>query len=129
VERTVTILDVKDVSYMKMFTGQVKHFLQLTIGITSNNYPETLGEMYIINSGMLFSMVWAFVKHLIDPVTASKIKIISGSGKTDLLKIIDKENLPKFLGGEFSDEIKQNPGVWQPELANSITEKRITHSD
>lgn len=72
--------------------------------------------MYIINSGMLFSIVWSFVKHIIDPVTASKIKIISGSGKSELLKIVDKENLPKFLGGEASDDIKGNPGVWQPEL-------------
>lgn len=69
VDKTVTILDLKDVSVWKLLTGQVKHFINLSIGITQDNYPETLGKMFIINSGMLFSGVWALFKHTMDPIT------------------------------------------------------------
>lgn len=100
VDRTVTILDLKGVSLLKLVAGKVKHFLDLTAGITQKNYPETLGQMYIINAGYFFSTFWAVFKGILDPVTVKKIHIISGDGKSELLKIIDSKNLPQFLGGE-----------------------------
>ena len=78
----------------------------MSIGITQDNYPETLGKMFIINSGMLFSGVWTIFKHTMDTVTQKKIHIISGSGKKELLEIIEAKNLPKFLGGEASDDLQ-----------------------
>ncbi len=55
---------------------------------------------------MFFSGVWAIFKHTMDTVTQKKIHIISGSGKKELLEIIDAKNLPKFLGGEASDDLQ-----------------------
>lgn len=68
---------------------------------------------------MFFSGVWAIFKHLLDPITQKKIQIISGNGKKELLKIIDSKNLPQFLGGEATNNIQSNPGIWQEELINS----------
>ena len=64
---------------------------------------------------MFFSAIWAVVKRWLDPVTAKKIHQISGSGKKELLKIIEARNLPRFLGGEATDDLKTNPGVWSEE--------------
>lgn len=114
---------------MKILTGDVKHFLFLTIGITQKNYPETLGQMFIINAGYFFSAVWAIFKPFLDPVTVSKIQIFSGSAKKELLDLIDAKNLPQFLGGEASDDLKQNFGVWSEEWKRSLTNKTIKHSD
>ena len=72
-----------------------------------------MGKMYIINAGYLFSGIWAVVKHWIDPVSRQKISIISGSGKKELLEIIDAENLPVELGGTCEADIRENPGPWE----------------
>lgn len=114
---------------MKILTGDVKKFLNLTIGITQQNYPETLGQMFIINAGILFSATWVIIKPLLDPVTVSKIHIFSGSGKKELLELIGAQNLPQFLGGEASDEIRSNPGVWSEEWQRSLESKTIKHAN
>ena len=85
----------------------------MTINISQDNYPETLGKMYIINAGMLFSAVWTIVKPFLDPVTQSKIVIISGSGKKELKKEIDEYYLPEFLGGKFNNNINENHGCYK----------------
>lgn len=100
IDTTVTILDLKGVSLFSLLGGKVKHFLNLTAGITSKNYPETLGQMYILNAGYVFSTFWNVFKHTLDPVTIKKIHILSGDGKKELGQIIDIQKLPSFLGGE-----------------------------
>ena len=48
---------------------------------------------------MLFSVIWAVVKPWLDKKTRSKITIVGSSYKKMLLKDVDAENLPPFLGG------------------------------
>ena len=43
IDRTVTIIDLKDVSLFKMFTGKTKEFVNLGANITQDNYPELMG--------------------------------------------------------------------------------------
>ena len=72
-----------------------------------------MGKFYIINSGYMFSGVWAVVKHWLDAKTRKKIVIISGSGKKELLSVIDAENLPVDLGGTYEGDYRDNPGCWK----------------
>ena len=58
--------------------------------------------MYIVNSPMLFSAVWAMVKVWLDPKTREKIHIIGSNYKKQLFAEVDEENLPEFLGGKCS---------------------------
>lgn len=129
VDRTVTILDLDEVSVMSVLTGKVKAFLQLTIGITQDNYPETLGQMFVINSGFMFKAAWTIIKPFLDPVTQEKIKIINGSGKSELLSVISPENLPVFLGGNFQGDLTHNYGPWKNEFDQSFMRKSLMHSD
>ena len=43
IDRTLTIIDLKDVSLFKMFTGKTKAFVNLGTTITQDNYPELMG--------------------------------------------------------------------------------------
>ena len=129
IDKTVTIMDLENVSIMSLLTGKVKAFLKLTIGITQDNYPETLGQMFVINSGFMFSAAWTIIKAFLDPVTQQKIKIISGEGKKELLALIPSENLPVFLGGTFQGEIPQNHGPWKQSFDESFIEKSLQHKD
>ncbi len=86
--------------------------------ITSNFYPETMGVCYVINTGWFFSIIWAFVKKIIDPKTLEKIKVFGADYKAELEKDVDIKNLPKFLGGEKEIDLEEgdwskvNPGPW-----------------
>ncbi len=72
--------------------------------------------MYILNAGYVFSTFWSVFKHALDPVTIKKINILSGDGKKELSQIMDVKKLPNFLGGEVTEDLRSNPGIWQEEL-------------
>lgn len=125
IEKNVTIMDLKGVSLMSLFFGKVKKFVQIASKIAQDYYPEMLGKLYIVNSGWMFRGIWAVVKTWIDKKTQNKITIISGSGKKELLKQIDADKLPEFLGGTCKDDIREDPGPWKAELVKSYQNKTV----
>ena len=54
--------------------------------IDQEQYPETLGKTYIINTIAAFPFVWRGIRAWIDPVTANKIHIFGSSDFDDTLK-------------------------------------------
>lgn len=113
VDQTCTILDLKD-GGMSMATKKVYRFIQIASKMCQDNYPEILGKMYIVNAPMLFSGVWCIIKPWLDQRTKDKIKILGTSYQKELLKDIDPENLPDFLGGTSTHDISDNIGPWNP---------------
>ncbi|TPX33606.1 hypothetical protein SmJEL517_g03587 [Synchytrium microbalum] len=96
-EQSCTILDLKGVglsSFKSVYT-----LVQQVSTISQNYYPEMLGRMFIVNAPFLFTGVWALVKPMLDEVTVNKISILGASYQEELLKAIEKDNLPDFLGG------------------------------
>ena len=63
---------------------------------------------------MLFSGIWSVVKNFVDKKTQEKIKIYGTNFKEKILKVIDEENLPEFLGGSSTTPLEQNLGPWNP---------------
>lgn len=129
VEQTLTIMDLNGVNILSLFIGKVKDFTRLAINIGQNYYPEIMGNMYIINSGWLFSGVWAIVKGWLDVKTQEKIKIVSGSGKKELLEAIEEGDLAEFLGGRNATPLRWDHGVWDEELRKSRNEGYLFHPD
>lgn len=118
-ETCCTVMDLKGVSIGKV--PQVYSYVKQASVISQNYYPERLGKLYMINAPWGFSTVWSIVKGWLDPVTVSKINILGSGYKSELLKQIPAENLPKDFGGECQCEggcANSDAGPWhEPEFA------------
>ena len=73
--------------------------------MSNDYYPESLGNMLIVNVPWVFSAVWAICKAFIDEKTRTKIRII-GKDKSlaTLEEFVEKSNIPDFFGGDCKCE-------------------------
>ncbi len=99
INQNVSIFDLKKHT-TKFMSKKLLDFLRLLSGFSQDHYPEILGALYIINSGMMFKVVWTAIKPFLDDKTKKKIVTLGGDYKKKLLEIIDEENLPSILGGK-----------------------------
>ncbi|KAL9239115.1 hypothetical protein vseg_013465 [Gypsophila vaccaria] len=123
IDSTTTILDVHGVNWMNF--GKVAHDLIMRMQkIDSENYPETLHQMFIINAGTGFKMVWSTVKSFLDPRTTSKIHVLGSKSLGKLLEFVDTSQLPAFVGGTCSCPdgcLKYQKGPWNdPDIMNVV---------
>ena len=79
--------------------SQTYGLAKLAAQVGSDYYPEIMGNMFIVNAPMLFSGVWAVVKGFMDEKTRNKIKIVGSSYLSTLEQFMDRDTIPKFLGG------------------------------
>uniref|UniRef100_A0A7S2SPG6 CRAL-TRIO domain-containing protein n=1 Tax=Mucochytrium quahogii TaxID=96639 RepID=A0A7S2SPG6_9STRA len=75
--------------------------------VNDTYYPERLKFCAVVNAPRLFSVIYNVVKYFFHPNTRAKITVHSDSGALSLLKRIDADVLPAFLGG--SREIDGDP--------------------
>lgn len=115
IEQGLTILNIEDIGLS--FTYRSMKYIKMNSNMTQNYFPETLGKMYVINASNIFSAIWGITKNFIDDKTKKKIHVYGDDYLPDLLRDVDKQNLPKILGGTcecpggciFSDK-----GPWNP---------------
>ncbi|XP_073128144.1 phosphatidylinositol/phosphatidylcholine transfer protein SFH3-like [Henckelia pumila] len=117
INRNLVILDVEGVS-LKSFTRPVQNVLMQFRKIYSDDYPETISQMLIINAGTGFNLIWSAIKCFLDPETASKIQVIGNKYQTKLLEMIDESELPDFLGGSCNCKLeggclRSDRGPWR----------------
>ncbi|KAL9996069.1 putative CRAL-TRIO lipid binding domain, CRAL/TRIO domain, CRAL/TRIO domain superfamily [Helianthus debilis subsp. tardiflorus] len=101
IDSCTTILDVQGMNWMSF--GKVAHDLVMRMQkIDGDNYPETLHQLYIVNAGSGFKLLWNTAKGLLDPRTTAKINVLGNRYQNKLLEAIDASQLPDFLGGTCS---------------------------
>ena len=129
VDCVTTIIDLQGVSLMSLWG--LKGHLQQSISLTSDNYPETINTICVVNSPSFFPTIWSWVKGMFDEGTRNKVHVFGSSPGAELKEVIPSESLPKVYGGELpwvyedepmlDDEIKakigkesvRGPMVWE----------------
>ncbi|RCV12166.1 hypothetical protein SETIT_2G247900v2 [Setaria italica] len=116
IDSTTTILDVHGVGF-KNFSKTARELVQRMQRIDSDYYPETLHQMYVVNAGSGFKLIWNSVKGFLDPKTSSKIHVLGSNYQSRLIEVIDSSELPEFLGGSCTCSDKggclgSNKGPW-----------------
>ncbi len=133
VYNTCYIMDMKGAA-SKMMSSKVTDMLKMISKIGQDNYPEILGQMFIINVPLFFYGVWNIVKHFVDEKTRKKITILGGNFKKELLEVIDEKNLPDFLGGKVTEAdygvgLSNEQGPWIKKEERLSQEKASTKSE
>lgn len=95
---TTSILDVKDVGASN-FSKPARYIFMEIQKIDSNYYPETLNQLFIVNAGSAFKVLWTAIRAFLEPRTLAKIKVLGTNYLSNLVEVIDPSNLPAFFGG------------------------------
>eukprot|EP01083_Nonionella_stella_P177133 621763_1 len=85
---------------LSQVTQKIYDFLQESIQIDEANYPDILSQLFVINAPWLFTTVWAVIKLFISERNQQKVQIFGEDYMEELLKVIDIDQLPTFIGGE-----------------------------
>ena len=68
--------------------------------LATAHYPETLDRIFVIGAPSFFPTVWGWIKRWFDPITTSKIFILSAAEMKETLEsFIEPENIPTKYGG------------------------------
>lgn len=124
IDQTFAIMDVKGVG-LKHLTGDVKSILTRITETDQNNYPETLGKTVIINAPTVFKMIWAMVRPMLDIRTQAKIEVAPSDYMKLLLRHIDIENIPDYLGGKSKGSLIDDVGPWKDPTILAMIEADI----
>jgi hypothetical protein len=96
IETFANILDLKGLGSAHR---KVLKFTKAMTEADQKFYPERLGKLYIINAPWIFPVLYNICKPWLDPVTRSKIVVLKGDFKKQLLDDFDADQLPPEYGG------------------------------
>jgi len=103
-EKTTFILDFNGFNLKQFYDKSVINAGIQLITMYQDNYPETLKAAYLINVPSYFSWIFNLFKPFLNSVTLSKIRIYKNDEwQDDLFKVLDKKQVPAFMGGELTD--------------------------
>ncbi|XP_026410658.1 phosphatidylinositol/phosphatidylcholine transfer protein SFH11-like [Papaver somniferum] len=113
---TTSILDVKGVG-MNNFSKHARELFAEIQKIDSSYYPETLHQLFIVNAGSGFRVLWRALKPFLDSRTIAKIQGLGSNYQSCPTEVIHPSNLPSFLGGtctfcEYGGCLMNDRGPW-----------------
>ncbi|KAF2723496.1 CRAL/TRIO domain-containing protein [Polychaeton citri CBS 116435] len=127
ISQSNNIVDISKVG-LKQFWN-LKNHMQDASQLATAHYPETLDRIFIIGAPSFFPTVWGWIKRWFDPITVSKIFILSSANmKATLEEYIDPENIPKKYGGKLDYKFGDLP-MLEPAIANSLEWREKTEQN
>ncbi|KAM0919103.1 hypothetical protein ACQ4PT_008494 [Festuca glaucescens] len=99
-----TCIKVLDMTGLKLSALSLLKILTAISAVDDLNYPEKAKSYYIVNAPYIFSACWKVVKPLLQERTRKKVHVLHGSGKDELLKIMDHSSIPHFCRREGSSK-------------------------
>ncbi|KAJ6150566.1 hypothetical protein N7471_001765, partial [Penicillium samsonianum] len=113
ISESTHIVDVSRVSIRQFWS--IRKYLQEASATATAHYPETLGRVFIVGAPAFFKSIWDMISQWFDPVTRSKIFLLSSSDDESTLRsFIDPPNLPKAYGGELDWQWQDLPNLDGP---------------
>ncbi|KAH7401326.1 CRAL-TRIO domain-containing protein [Pyrenochaeta sp. MPI-SDFR-AT-0127] len=110
ISQSNNIVDISGVG-LKQFWNLKGHMQDASVLATAH-YPETLDRIFIVGAPGFFPTVWGWIKRWFDPITVSKIFILSPANVYPTLsQYIDPENIPKKYGGKLDFEWGSMPNL------------------
>jgi len=97
VGNTLVIVDLKGFGLGAFW--QMKSLVRSSFQISQDYYPESMGQLAIINAPSTFTIIWSAIKPWLSKETAAKVDVLGSDYKNVLLDLVDAENLPASLGG------------------------------
>ncbi|GBN73397.1 hypothetical protein AVEN_6747-1 [Araneus ventricosus] len=98
------IFDFENFTYATAIHMKTLQCLLYYVKTYVDNYPETLKCAFVINAPFYFICMYAVVKQVLPAIVVQKIRIYGTDGwREELLKWIDADVLPAFLGGNKTD--------------------------
>ncbi|KAL1614992.1 hypothetical protein SLS54_009333 [Diplodia seriata] len=118
ISQSNNIVDISHVG-LKQFWN-LKGHMQDASTLATAHYPETLDRIFIIGAPSFFPTVWSWIKRWFDPITVSKIFILTDKNmKETLEQYIDVENIPKKYGGKLDFEFGDMPAL-EPKIVEHL---------
>lgn len=111
VDQVTNVFDLKGLGLWTM--TKLRAVMLPTMSITRDNYPETLGQVIIINAPAMFDNAYAVGKRMLSAETQSKIQVYGRNYQPALDRLISKSQLPHFLGGSSQAQLGDNHGPWE----------------
>ena len=123
--KIVCIRDTTGLSIFQ-FNSVTKNVSSQLLKFSTDNYPELLKRVFVINTGFVFTTVWAFVKMFLVQKTVDKIKILGSDWKSTVLEFMPESSLLEWLGGTMPC-VHEHLAVWEglkddPEIENKAPE-------
>lgn len=105
--KLVTVIDLAGMRNMKTMIDLIMRIME----VTSTHYPERCANIFIINVGFTFNMMFGAIRKFLDPVTREKIQTLRGEAeiRETLLRYISPECLPVEYGGTCPQAIGEAP--------------------
>ncbi|KAJ4341594.1 hypothetical protein N0V87_001609 [Didymella glomerata] len=118
ISQSNNIVDISNVG-LKQFWNLKSHMQDASVLATAH-YPETLDRIFIVGAPGFFPTVWGWVKRWFDPITVSKIFILSPANVYQTLsEYIDHDSIPKKYGGGLEFGFTDMPNL-EPEIEAAI---------
>ncbi|KAH3877261.1 retinal-binding protein-like [Dreissena polymorpha] len=102
VDGLTVIMDMEGVTTKMMWRPALQMYLHL-VKVLEDNYPEMLKRLFVVNAPSIFPVLYKLARPLISDDMRNKIHVLGGHFKSDLIKYIDADQLPMFLGGTLTD--------------------------
>eukprot|EP01012_Entosiphon_sulcatum_P041168 TRINITY_DN54980_c0_g1_i1.p1 TRINITY_DN54980_c0_g1~~TRINITY_DN54980_c0_g1_i1.p1 ORF type:complete len:319 (+),score=33.35 TRINITY_DN54980_c0_g1_i1:474-1430(+) len=97
--KLLVIMDMADLSLANANADALSVVKTLT-NLDSENYPNTLLAVLVVNASFLFQTLWKAVRPFIDKDVAAKVEVLGGNYIARLLDFMDIRDVPDFLGGQ-----------------------------
>jgi len=118
VSQSSNVVDLTGVGISKLWS--LKGHMGDASNLATAHYPETLDRIFVVGTPSYFPTVWKWIQGWFDPITVSKIFILSNKDmKSTLEKYVALDNLPKKYGGTLDWSFGDLPYL-EPEIADVL---------